>query len=182
MPKTPNRLDEAFPTGSIKQIRFRRSDTPFTWSGRRMGSANARRACGRRGHSEETFAAPEPALHQRPPRSRRLVQRLPRAHPVLLKRRFGSLEKGGEGVGERSTSVWPLRPQRGDFCRRRAGATPKSDALEVRAARAEHVVVPDIFTTGRHICWMPVACHGRLSRPPGQARRPDGRSSSPNAS
>ncbi len=28
------------------------------------GSANARRALGRRGPSEETFAAPEPARHQ----------------------------------------------------------------------------------------------------------------------
>ena len=119
VPKTLNQREEAFPTGSITQIRFRQSDTPVTWSGRRMGSANARRACGRRGHSEETFAAPEPALHQRPTRLRRVP-----------------------------TVSWVL------------------------AACAQHVVVPDLFTTGRHICWMPVACHGRLVRPVGPTAVP----------
>ena len=42
----------------------------------------------------------------------------------------------------------------------------------VRAACARHVVVPDMFTTGRHICWMPVACHGRLVRPAGPTAVP----------
>ena len=42
----------------------------------------------------------------------------------------------------------------------------------VRAACTQHVVVPDIFPTGRHICWMPVAGHGRLLRPAGPTAVP----------
>ncbi len=42
------------------------------------------------------------------------------------------LKKGGEGVGERSTSLGPSRPKREDFCRPRAGATPKSNAISNR--------------------------------------------------
>ena len=35
-------------------------------------------------------------------------------------------------VGERSTSLGPPRPKREDFCRPRAGATPKSNAISNR--------------------------------------------------
>jgi phosphoenolpyruvate carboxylase len=64
-------------------------------------------------------SAPRPAAALRP------GHRLGDAHDRMIfsqRRPLPPLEKGGEGVGERSTSMGPPRPPRGDFCRPRAGA------------------------------------------------------------
>ncbi|RLS69123.1 MAG: hypothetical protein DWH98_00005, partial [Planctomycetota bacterium] len=68
---------------------------------------------------------PEPARHQS--RMQSLTDDASASRVAVAA--TGKLKKGGEGVGERSTSLGPPRPKREDFCRPRAGATPKSNAL-----------------------------------------------------